>query len=335
MSATLKDIAKETGLSTATISKYINGVKLKEKNSILIENAIKKLNYTVNEYARGLKSNKSKTIGVVIPELSNLFITQIITNMEKLLRTKGYSTIICDCHTDEKIEFEAVNFLLSKRVDGIINMPVDKKGEHLKLAIEKKIPIVLIDREIEEIKNVTESVLVDNMQATYNATEHLLLNGHTEIGVILGPKDIYTSKLRLKGYKKALENFKITYNSNNVEFSDYTVEGGYESFGKLLKKNNKITAIFTTNYEMTLGAIIAINEKGINIPNDLSFIGFDNLDLAKITQPKLTIVTQPLEQIGMYAAELMLRKINNFEDNSFYSNLPTEMIYGNSVKKIL
>lgn len=114
MSVTLKDIAKETGLSVATISKYINGATLKEQNRVAIERAIKKLGYTVNEYARGLKSKKSRTVGVVIPELSNLFITQIITKMEEILRSQNYSVMICDCHTDKKLECDAVKFLLGR-----------------------------------------------------------------------------------------------------------------------------------------------------------------------------------------------------------------------------
>ena len=123
MAATIKDIARETGLSLATISKYLNGGSLREKNRLLIEQAIQKLDYHVNEYARGLKSNKSRSIGVVIPELSNLFVTQIISVIEGVLQSQGYSIIICDCQTDPERECQAVQFLLDKRVDGIINMP--------------------------------------------------------------------------------------------------------------------------------------------------------------------------------------------------------------------
>lgn len=165
MAVPIKDIARK------------NGATLREKSRIAIERAIKKMDYTVNEYARGLKSNKSRTIGVVIPELSNLFVTQIITKMEDILRQHGYSVIICDCHTDEKLECEAVHFILGKMVNGIVNMPVCKDGHHLQPAVEKKIPIVLIDHPIESLIGIADSVLIDNTAAAKTAITYLLRHG--------------------------------------------------------------------------------------------------------------------------------------------------------------
>lgn len=309
MAATIKDIARETGLSIATISKYVNGGTLKEKNRIAVERAVKKLDYHVNEYARGLKSNRSRTIGVVIPELSNLFVTQIITVMEDALRKRGYSVIICDCHTDEKLECDAVKFLIGKRVDGIINMPVCRDGRHLRPAMEQKIPIVLIDRTVPELSNYADSVLIDNAAASHSATSYLLEKNHSRIGIIIGPKDVFTSQQRLVGYVDALKSFDISFDENFIINSDYTLHGGYESMRAMLKKCPEITAIFVTNYEMTLGAIIAANELGIKIPQELSFIGFDNMDLSRIAHPKLTIVTQPLEEIGSQVARIMLNRL--------------------------
>lgn len=308
MAATIKDIARETGLSIATISKYMNGSTLREKNRIAIERAIKKLDYTVNEYARGLKSNKSRTIGVVIPELSNLFVTQIITKMEEILRGKGYSIIICDCHTDEKLECEAVHFLMGKMVDGIVNMPVCKNGRHLQPAVDKKIPIILIDRPINSLAGIADSVLIDNTAAAKTAISYLLQRGHREIGIIVGPEDVFTSTQRLKGYFDAFASCGFPVNERNILHSDYTVQGGYACMRRLLTQGN-CTAVFVTNYEMTLGAVIAVNEMGLKIPDEISFIGFDNMDLSRITHPQLTIVTQPLEQIGFHAAKLLLEHL--------------------------
>lgn len=305
MAATIKDIARETGLSIATVSKYMNGATLKEKNSAAIEQAIKKLNYTVNEYARGLKSNRSRTIGVVIPELSNLFVTQIITKMEEILRAQGYSIIICDCHTDEKLEREAVQFLLRKMVDGIVNMPVCRDGRHLEPAVAKKTPIVLIDRPIPSLTGIADAVLIDNAAAAEQAIAHLLDHGHRQIGIVVGPAEVFTSQQRLNGYRRAFTGLGLPVSEENVLFSDYTLQGGYESMRRLLLRKS-CTAVFVTNYEMTLGAVIAANEMGLKIPEDLSLIGFDNMDLSRITHPQLTIVTQPLEQIGIQAAKLLL-----------------------------
>ncbi len=305
MASTIKDIARETGLSIATVSKYMNGATLREKNRIAIERAVKKLNYTVNEYARGLKSNKSRTIGVVIPELSNLFVAQIITKMEDILRGHGYSIIVCDCHTDEKLECETVRFLLGKMVDGIINMPVCKDGRHLRPAVEEKIPIVLIDRPVESLAGIADSVLIDNTAAAKMAISYLLQHGHRKIGIIVGPKDVFTSTQRLQGYYHAFKAFGAPTDEQNIFYGDYTVQGGYRCMRRLLVQEN-CTAVFITNYEMTLGGIIAINETDLKIPDGISVIGFDNMDLSRITHPQLTIVTQPLEQIGEQAAKLLL-----------------------------
>lgn len=306
--ATIKDIAKETGLGLATISKYLNGGHVLEKNRIAIEHAIDKLGYTVNEVARGLKTSRSRTIGVVIPELSNLFITTIVTVIEDILRKSGYAVIICDCRTDETQEEEAVQFLVRKQVDGIINMPVGRSGMHLAPALNKGLPVVLLDRLTETNTNNVNAVLVDNVLAAQNATLELLNAGHQNIGIILGPQDVYTSRQRLAGYTTALQKQGLAPKDKLVAYSDYTVQGGYESMKHLLGER-EMSAVFVTNYEMTLGAIIAINETGIQIPQRLSFIGFDNLHLSQVVRPKLTIVTQPLEEIGTNAAKILLERL--------------------------
>lgn len=335
MATTLKDIAKETGLSVATISKYVNGVPLKEKNRAAVEKAIKKLGYTANEYARGLKSNSSRSVGVLIPELSNLFITKIVTRMEELLRESGYSILICDCHTDEKLECEAVRFLLGKMVDGIINMPVCRDGRHLKPAVESGRPIVLLDRAVPGLSGSADCVLIDNEAAAYSATRHLLENGHKRIGIIVGPADIFTSYHRLAGYRRALEEFGVSPDDALIEYSDYTLEGGFRSMNRLLESGAEISAALVTNNEMTLGAIIAVNEKQLRIPDELSFVGFDNLEMSRITHPALTIVSQPLDDIGSYAARLILdRLVRKRAGPPVSVSLSAELRLGASVRKM-
>ena len=192
MAATMKDIARRTGLGLATISSYFNGGNVREKNRIKIEEAIEELHYEVNEVARGLKTNATKTIGVVIPELNNIFCAEIITGMEDILRSHGYATIVCDCRTDKKLEREAVEFLIRRRVDGIINMPVDETGAHLKRFQKTGRPIVLIDRRIQGIP--CDSVLVDNQKAAEEAVELFIEKGHRNIGIIGGPEGIFTAE---------------------------------------------------------------------------------------------------------------------------------------------
>ena len=329
MAATMKDIARRTGLGLATISSYFNGGNVREKNRIKIEEAIQELHYEVNEVARGLKTNATKTIGVVIPELNNTFCAEIITGMEDVLRSHGYATIVCDCRTDKKLERDAVEFLSRKRVDGIISMPVE--GNHLKKFQKTGKPIVLIDRRIRELS--CDSVLVDNEKAAEDAMRVFFQAGHRKIGIIGGPEEISTAQERLQGYRNAYEKENIPVRESLIYHGDYTIQGGVQGIEKLVADNPDMTAVFVTNYEMTMGAIIGVNELGIRIPDQLSVIGFDNLQFARACNPKLTIVSQPTEKIAHEVAEIILDRLNQEEKEKkpVSEKLCTEMIQGRSV----
>ena len=333
MAATMKDIARRTGLGLATISSYFNGGNVREKNRIKIEEAIEELHYEVNEVARGLKTNATRTIGVVIPELNNTFCAEIITGMEDVLRSHGYATIVCDCRTDKKLEREAVEFLTRRRVDGIINMPVDEEGNHLKRFQKMGKPIVLIDRKIQGID--CDSVLVDNKKAAEDAVRYFIGRGHRNIGIIGGPEEGFTAQERMAGYYKALESAGIPVRESLIWHGDYTIQGGVRGLEELVQNNPEMTAVFVTNYEMTMGAMIGVNELGIRIPEQLSMIGFDNLQFARACNPKLTIVAQPTDGIAREVAKVMLNHLENAGETPgelFSEKLETEIIAGKSVR---
>ena len=333
MAATMKYIARRTGLGLATISSYFNGGNVREKNRIKIEEAIEELHYEVNEVARGLKTNATRTIGVVIPELNNTFCAEIITGMEDVLRSHGYATIVCDCRTDKKLEREAVEFLTRRRVDGIINMPVDEEGNHLKRFQKTGKPIVLIDRKIQGIN--CDSVLVDNKKAAEDAVRYFIERGHRNIGIIGGPEEVFTAQERMAGYYKALESAGIPVSESLIWHGDYTIQGGVRGLEELVQNNPEMTAVFVTNYEMTMGAMIGVNELGIRIPEQLSMIGFDNLQFARACNPKLTIVAQPTDGIAREVAKVMLNHLENAGETSgelFSEKLETEIIAGKSVR---
>ena len=333
MAATMKDIARRTGLGLATISSYFNGGNVREKNRIKIEEAIEELHYEVNEVARGLKTNATRTIGVVIPELNNTFCAEIITGMEDVLRSHGYATIVCDCRTDKKLEREAVEFLIRRRVDGIINMPVDEEGNHLKRFQKMGKPIVLIDRKIQGID--CDSVLVDNKKAAEDAVRYFIGRGHRNIGIIGGPEEVFTAQERMAGYYKALESAGIPVRESLIWHGDYTIQGGVRGLEELVQNSPEMTAVFVTNYEMTMGAMIGVNELGIRIPEQLSMIGFDNLQFARACNPKLTIVAQPTDGIAREVAKVMLNHLENAGETSgelFSEKLETEIIAGKSVR---
>lgn len=333
MASTMKDISKHTGLGLATVSSYFNGGNLREKNRLSIEKAIIDLNFEINETARSLRTKKSKTIGVLIPELNNIFCTTIISGIEDILRSAGYATLVCDCRSNVNLEKELVDFLLKKKVDGIINMPVCKTGENLQKLVENEIPVVLIDRKLNGVS--ADCVIVDNLKASYDAIKLLIDNGHTKIGIVSGEKDVFTANQRLLGYNECLKDNNLPISDSLIVYGDYTVEGGILRIKELVSKNPDMTAVFVSNYEMTLGALIAINELNLNIPEDISIIGFDNLELAKLTTPKLYIVSQPLEDIAKNAASLLLERLrDNSSDIHKTVMLNTNIVNGKSIKKI-
>ena len=335
MAATLKDLARETGLGLATLSKYFNGGTVREKNRLLIEAAVKKLRYVPNEVARSLKTQQTRVIGVIIPELSNAFITSIISSMEDILRKHDYAVIVCDCRSNAKREKEAVEFLMHRRVDGLINMATDTTGAHLKMPLAAGIPVLLIDRLIESLRGKASAVIIDNVHAAGQAVRKLTDFGHRRIGLILGSPELYTTNQRLTGYLNALEEAGITPSEEYIRYGDYTMDGGYQAAQELIRLDNRPTALFVTNFEMTLGAMLALQHNNIRVPEDLSVIGFDKLELFGEIFPNLTLIRQPQMSIGREAAGLMLDMLS--EKDSFAPRivtLTTELTEGSSVSRL-
>ena len=335
MAATMKDLARETGIGLATISKYFNGGNVREKNRRAIEAAARKLRYVPNEVARSLKTQHSRVIGVIIPELSNAFITSIISSMEDLLRKKDYAVIVCDCRSDAKREKEAVEFLMHRRVDGLINMATDPTGAHLKAALDAHIPILLVDRMIDSLRGRVSAVVIDNAYASGQAVRKLTGLGHRQIGLVLGSPDLYTTNARLTGYLNALRDAGIEPEDRYIRYGDYTMDGGYQAVTELLQLENRPTALFVTNYEMTLGALLAIQNSGISVPEDLSVIGFDKLELFGGIFPNLTLVRQPQQSIGRECANLILDMLSDSENmTARIVTLSTELFEGSSVRAL-
>lgn len=335
MAATMKDLARETGLGLATISKYFNGGTVREKNRVMIEAAVKKLHYVPNEVARSLKTQQTRVIGVIIPELSNAFITSIISSMEDILRKHDYAVIVCDCRSDAKREKEAVEFLLHRRVDGLINMATDATGNHLKAALSAGIPVLLVDRLIENLRGKVSAVVIDNAYASHQAVRKLTDLGHSQIGLVLGSPNLYTTNQRLTGYLNALKEAGITPSDEYIRYGDYTMDGGYQAVQSLLRLKKRPTALFVTNFEMTLGTMLALQHAGVRVPEDLSVIGFDKLELFGEIFPDLTLIRQPQLSIGRETANLMLDLLGSHDSVSHrIVTLSTELTEGRSVRAL-
>lgn len=333
MAATIKDIAQKTGLGLATISSYLNGGNVREKNRIKIEQAIDELHYEVNEVARGLKTNRTKMVGIIIPELNNIFCAEIITEVEDVLRGYGYATMICDCRTDVKREKEAVEFLKKRRVDGVIVMPSGNEGKHFAGLMKAGIPVVLLDRQLEGVD--CDCVLVDNLNGAKEAVSRLIEAGHRKVGIITGPEHVFTAKERLMGYYEALKEAGVPIEQNLISHNEYTIAGGILGLRELVRSNTDMTAVFVANYELTMGVVIEANELGLRIPEELSVIGFDNVEFARACVPRLSIVSQPTKVIAKEVSEALLRRLDadSGQSESEIIRLKTGFAEGKSVKR--
>jgi LacI family transcriptional regulator len=332
--ATIKDLAAYTGLSTATVSKYLNGFTLKERNAKAIHEAIVELKYRKNDIARSLKTSKSMAIGVLIPTLENPFYSAITSSIERTLMEHGCSTIICSYNAEIHTEKEKIEFLLNKMVDGIIHFPLNRTLDYNILKqVDGTVPLVLVDRPIEGIE--CDVVMSDNVGAAYGAVELLAQLGHRRIGIILGPDDQYSPAQRFEGYRRVHEKYDIEMDPNLIVRGDYSMNSGRDLLFRLLDGEKAPTAIFATNYETTVGAMIGINERGIALPDDLSFFGFDDFALSTVFRPRLSVVAQPVELIGKTSAELLMRRVRgDLAGFPLSISLETRILVRETVRKI-
>lgn len=331
MNATIKDVAKLSNVSIATVSKYLNGGSVKEENRTNIEKAIEYLDYRVNNFARGLKINRSMTVGIVVDNITNIFYDSIISVVEDCLHEKGYSSIICETKEDEDIRIRKLDFLLSKGVDGILIFTTNILPETLNRYVDKGANIVVVD----SIANGAncDFVTTDNISGAYQAVEQFILKGHKSIAIITGEERNFSAVERLKGYRRALEDYNLPVYEELIYKDSYDLEGGYKSFKKLLAdKECHPTAVLIANYFMAVGAIIAINEENIIIPDDISIICFDNLELSKVFRPGLTSISQDNEELGKEAVKLLLSRIDGDDKGSRIIRVPAKIILNNSIK---
>jgi len=333
MATTIKDVAAMAGVSVGTVSRYLNGYNVSEKNKLKIEEAIKQLDFQINPLARSLKTNKSMTVAVVVPELANIFSMNIIEGIEHKLEKYGYSVIVCNSEGNVKKEKAKLEFLKRNYVDGIVIMPCSDQGAHITDVVKEDVPVVLMDRLVNDAN--FDAVLVDNVNVVYQAIERLVTLGHRRIGIINGPKNVYTGRERMDGYRRVFADYKIPIDESLIKYGDYTEETGYALLKELMQSPAPHTAVFVTNYYMTIGAMMAINEMNIQIPDQLSFIGFDQLELSKLIKPSLAVIVQPMAEIGNSAADILYKRIRGNGDNfPQIVRLKAQFVEGESIKSL-
>jgi LacI family transcriptional regulator len=318
---TIKDVAKRAGVAASTVSYVINNKKsVKKETRERIINAIEELNYSPNLVARSLKTKITHTIGVIVPDLSNMFFTDIIRGIEDTMSKEGYVIILCSTYENIEKEKRDLSILLKKDIDGLIYVSAGKNRIYIS---DHKIPIVLVDRKIGESYL---SVMVNNKKGGFLATDHLLDKNNAEVFILTGPLTINTYFERMNGYIEALKKHGYEYNEHLVINCDSSYAGGIKAIEELLKNKISFRSIFAANDLIALGAMKAIIKNGLRIPNDVSIVGFDDISTSAIVNPSLTTIRQPKYLMGVKAAELILDQLNNRSIDNRHILLEPEII---------
>jgi LacI family transcriptional regulator len=305
---TIREVAESAGVSYATVSHVINNTRLvtpETRERVLA--AMKALNYRPNALARSLRQGKTNTIGLVLPDSANPFFAEISRSIEDESFKKGYSVFLCNTELDTQRELFYVDVLSKKQVDGIIFVAAGEQADSLDFLVRRNMPVVMIDRDVPNVE--VDAVLTDNQLGGYLATRHLLELGHTRIACIAGPSSITPSAERMIGYRKALEEAGLSYDESLVVRGDYHAQSGMEITHYFLKMDPRPTAVFALNDLMALGALRAAAEAGYSIPRDLAVVGYDDLEIARFTNPPLTTIAQPKKEIGAQAINLLVDRM--------------------------
>jgi LacI family transcriptional regulator len=305
---TIYEVSKAAGVSLATVSRVINkNTAVSPKTREKVEKSMAELGYRPNTIAQSLASSKSNSVGVLVSELDSPFFGEMMSGIETELRHAGKQVIFAAGHNKESLEKESIEFLLSRFCDALIIHVEQVPDEYLFELSKGKVPIYVINRFLEPIKD--KCVYMNNELGGYRATQYAIEHGHTDIACMTGPDSKIDAQERLKGYKRALDDAGIAYNDNLVVHGDYTEKSGSLMFSELKKRGVSFSMLVCGNDEMASGAMKEAREVGVEIPQDLSIIGFDNTSFAKYLYPQLTTIDNPVGEMGKMAAKLVLNEV--------------------------
>lgn len=310
----MRDVARLAGVSVATVSAVINQKgTVSPASTERVEKAMEALDYHPDQIARSLRVGHSKIIGMVVPDISNWYFAEIIRGVEEFSEEKGYSVILCDSKDDSVRERQHMDMLYSRRVDGILLASSTSQAVN-DLRLLHRTPIVFIDSVPLGVEG--DAVIVDNSQAAYAATQHLIGLGHRRIAIISGRLDRSVGVERMSGFRKAMHEAGIWIPDEMINVGDFHVESGYKSGLALMSLTPPPTAIFSCNNRMTLGLLHALGDLKIDCPGRVSVVSFDDADWATSFIPHLTCVAQPTKEIGMKATEMLLQKLGAAEEHA-------------------
>lgn len=311
MKITINDIAKMAGVSKGTVSRVINdkpygvGDEVREK----IKKIIDEVGYKPNQLARSIVTSKSKTIGLIIPDINNPFFPKLVRGIEDFAFSKGYTVFLCNSDEDSKKEEYYLCDFIEKRVDGIILAPSSTTNPKLnQLLGDYNHPFAVVDRQIEGL-DCDIFVGSDNTKGAYRGVRHLIEHGHRRIAFFGGDKELSNTAFRYEGYKKALGESNIEIDESLIMYGRYSLESGEDLMRALINKNIKVDAIFATCDLLAIGALRVMKKNSISVPDDVAIMGYDNIYISELMDPPLTTVEQKIYEIANKVTKMLISKI--------------------------
>lgn len=301
----IKNVAMRAGVSTSTVSRVLsNKPYVSEDVRTRVMDAIRELDYRPNQVARSLRSQQSTTLGLIVSDVCNPFFTDVSRSVEDCAYEKGFSVFLCNSDEDEKKEKFYLQEMIDKNVAGVILSPTQKASENFQnLAIN--VPLVVYDRAVKGME--VDTIIIDNRDSAFNLTNHLLENGYSQIAGIFC--NVTTGVERRSGFEKAISDAGLTI--PQIIMTHPSLESGYNAAKKLLSVSPRPDAIFTSDNLVLAGALQAINELGVKIPDELGLVGYDDVAWMTLMHPSITVVRQPTDQIAHMAVDLLMQRIDN------------------------
>jgi DNA-binding LacI/PurR family transcriptional regulator len=333
VSATSQDVAKRARVSIATVSRVLNDFPhVSPSVRRRVHRAVEELRYQPNRTAQRLRAKQSRVIGLIISDIQNPFFTAIVRGIEDIAYQRGYSLVLCNSDEQPAKERLYINVMRAEAVAGIIIASTLESNPHVSELHDHNIPVVAVDRRIKD--RHIDSVVVANERGAFTATTHLIELGHRQIGFIGLPETSVPGKERFAGYQRALREHSVTPSRRWVRMGNAKQISGNAEMLELLKHHSSITAVFVANNLMTLGALEAIRERSMRIPDDISVIGFDDMPWATLLQPPLTAVAQPTYELGQKAAEMLFKRFEDQDRPAERIELATRLIVRKSTTRL-
>ncbi|TCJ19678.1 LacI family transcriptional regulator [Rubrobacter taiwanensis] len=306
--STIKDVAREAGVSTATVSRVMSGSgRVSERMRERVLAAADRLGYRPNAMARSLRSETTRTLGLVVSNVLNPFFTAVARAVEDAAHERGYSLILGNADEDPEKEELYLNVLLERRVDGLIVSPARAESPYLAEVVEEGVPVVFVDRHIEGIG--APVVRADGRRAVGELVEYLVGLGHRELAVISGPPEVVSGRERLEAFVGAAQQRGVPVMEERVRVGDFRRASGAVAMRELLALRERPTAVFVANNLMALGALREVRRAGLKVPEDISLASFDDVSWFELVEPPVTAISQPTGELGAAAARMLLEMV--------------------------